>query len=115
MATDPNLLVMIKSSSIGDGEPDLGERLMRSFLGVLAEREQAPAQMIFMGSGIFLTTEGSAELERLQAFVARGTTILSCTTCLEYYGRMDKLRVGRAGTMRDSVDAMLSFSRVLTP
>lgn len=31
MAVDKELQLMIKSSMLGDGEPDLGEKLMRAF------------------------------------------------------------------------------------
>jgi len=37
MAIDKNLAVLLKSSRIGEDEPDLGEKLLRTFLGVLLE------------------------------------------------------------------------------
>ena len=37
MAVDESLLLMIQSSLLGDGEPDLGEKLMRAFLTQLLE------------------------------------------------------------------------------
>jgi selenium metabolism protein YedF len=115
MPVDPSLLLVIKSAGIGDSEPDLGEKLMRSFLSMLLESGRLPARAIFLGTGVFLTTEGSPVLDLLQQAVGAGTEILSCGTCLDYYGRSDRLRIGAPTNMRDTVDALLSFPKVLSP
>ena len=115
MAIDNDLLLVIGSSGIGQGEIDLGEKLMSSFLSMVHDSGQIPARMIFLNSGIFLTTDGSPMLDLLKRFEAEGTTILSCGACLDYYGRKEKLRIGRPTNMKDTVAAMLSFKRVIRP
>jgi selenium metabolism protein YedF len=114
MAVDKDLLLVVKSSGLGEGEPDLGEKLMKSFLAMLLESGRVPARMIFMNSGIFLTTQGSAVADLVKKFEERGSEIFTCGTCLEYFQRKDKLIAGRAGNMRDTVNAMLSFAKVLS-
>jgi selenium metabolism protein YedF len=115
VAKDEDLLLILGSAGLGDGEPDLGEKLMSAFLSMLFESERLPARIICMNSGVFLTTEGSSVLDLLAKFEAEGCEILSCGTCLEYFERSDALRVGKPTTMRDTVASMLSFARVLTP
>jgi len=115
LAKDGDLLLILNSAGIGDGEPDLGERLMAAFLSMLLESRRVPARMICMNSGVFLTTDGSPVLELLAKFEAAGCEILSCGTCLEYYGRSEALRIGEATNMRDTVASMLSFAKVLSP
>ena len=115
VAKDDDLLLILDSAGLGDGEPDLGEKLMTAFLSVLFELEKLPARIICMNSGVFLTTEGSPVLELLVKFEAEGCEILSCGTCLEYFGRSEALRIGKPTTMRDTVASMLSFGKVLTP
>ena len=115
MAKDEVLLLILGSAGLGDGEPDLGEKLMRAFHAMLLESEKLPARIICMNSGVFLTTEGSPVLELLAKFDAEGCEILSCGTCLEYFERSEALRIGKPTTMRDTVASMLSFARVLTP
>ena len=66
MALNKDFLLVIESSGLGDGEPDLGERLMKAFLKVLLESEEWPARIICMNSGVFLTTEGSPVLDVLK-------------------------------------------------
>ena len=108
------LLLIFKSSGIGEGEPHLGEILMRNFLTALLDSGGAPDRMIFMNSGVFLTTAGSSVADLLRQFEERGTELFSCATCLEYFDRKDKLIVGKASNMRETVSAMLEFKRVIT-
>ncbi len=115
MDLNKDLLLVIDSSGLGDGEPDLGERLMKAFLNTLFEAGDLPARIIFLNSGIFLTTDGSPVLGILKGYVEKGTEILSCGTCLDYYGRSQRLRVGRVTNMRETVDALLGFKKVLKP
>jgi selenium metabolism protein YedF len=115
MSLNQDLLLVIDSSGLGDGEPDLGERLMKAFLNVLLESGALPARIIFMNSGVFLTTEGSQVLDTLKRYEEQGTRIFSCGTCLDYYGRKEKLRVGEPTNMKETVSALLRFGKVLKP
>lgn len=115
MKVNKDLLLVLKSSGLSDGEPDLGAKLMNSFLNVLLEKGSLPAKIICMGTGIFLTTENSPVIEILDKFTRNGTEILSCGTCLEYYGRADKLIIGDPTNMKDTVDAFLGYKEVLSP
>ncbi len=115
MGIDKDMLLILKSSGLGDGEPDLGEKLMTAFLDTLYNSGVYPARIGCLNSGVFLTTAGSPVLEILRKFEATGTEILSCTTCLNYYRRMDMLKIGRAATMKDTVADMLGFKKILTP
>ncbi len=114
MTINKDLLVMLKSNGLGEGEPDLSEKLLKGFLNMLLESGQTPAQIIFMNSAIFLTTEGSPVADILKKYEQAGTEIFSCLTCLEYYGRKDKLIVGNPTNMKETVNALLSFSRVIS-
>jgi selenium metabolism protein YedF len=113
MAIDNSMLLLIKSSMLGEGEPDLGEKLLRAFLAQLLESGSIPARIIFMNSGIFLTTEGSSMLDLITQFASLGSEILSCGTCLDYYKRKDRLVVGKSTNMRDSVQALLNSDKIL--
>ena len=115
MKIDKDMLLMLKSSGLGDGEPDLGAKLMSSFLKVILESGSIPAKIICMGTGIFLTTEGSLVMDSLDKFANGGSEILSCGTCLEYYKRTDRLVVGAPTNMRNTVQSLLNFGRILQP
>ncbi len=115
MAVNRDFLLVLKSNGLGDGELDLGEKLMKTFLSVLYESGDYPARIICMNHGVFLTTDGSPVSDLMGRFEEQGTEILSCGTCLEYYGRSDRLVVGKPGNMKDTVNSMLNYERVVTP
>jgi selenium metabolism protein YedF len=115
MKIDNNLLLVLKSSGLGDGEPDLGLKLMSSFLTMLTESKRIPAKIICLNSGIYLTTSGSPVETQMKQFEQAGAEVYSCGTCLDYYGRRDMLTIGYVTNMRDTVTAMLEFEKVLSP
>ena len=115
VAVDNSLLLLIKSSMLGEGEPVLGEKLLHAFLSQLLESGSIPARIICMNLGIFLTTEESPGMDLMKQFESQGSEILSCGTCLEYYKRKDRLLLGKPTNMRDTVNALLNFDKVLQP
>jgi selenium metabolism protein YedF len=115
MLRDKNLLVLLKSNMLGEGEPDLGEKLLKAWLEQLLESGTVPERIICVNSGIFLTTVDSTVEDILEKFEIRGTKILSCSTCLSYYGRSDKLVVGEPTNMKDTVNSMLTCGSILSP
>lgn len=115
MPINNDLLLILKSSGIGDGELDLGEKLTKAFLSSLYDSGEIPSKIIFINSGIFLTTHGSQVEEILIKYQDSGTEILSCGTCLDYYKRKDKLIIGQPTNMNDTVKAMLNYKKILAP
>ncbi|MFO8056520.1 MAG: sulfurtransferase-like selenium metabolism protein YedF [bacterium] len=114
MEPDHDFLLIVKSNLLGEGEPDLGEKLITAFFKMLLEAEGLPQTIIFMNSGVFLTTAGSPVLEEIKELEKRGASISSCGTCLDYYGRKDKLEAGVVGNMRQTVDALVSHKKAVT-
>ena len=112
-ASDP-FTVFFASDRIGQGNDELGALLMKGFIYALAEGENKPVRMIFMNSGVNLTVEGSIHLENLRRLQDEGVEILSCGTCLDFYGLKGKLAVGRVSNMYEIV-SLLSSGRVLRP
>ncbi|MDK2820191.1 MAG: hypothetical protein PWP31_156 [Clostridia bacterium] len=105
---------LISTNYFGKGEKELGRLLMQSFLYSLTEQESVPKVLIFINSGVYLTTEGSPVLEHLKSLVAKGTDIISCGTCLDYYKLKDKLVVGRITNMYEIVEQLNDTQNVVT-
>ena len=88
------VVVAIGSAEMGNGDPKLGKILMKSFLYSLTQLDALPQTVLFFNGGVRMTTEGSESIEDLKALEAQGVEILSCGTCLDFYGLKVKLRVG---------------------
>jgi len=50
--------------------------------------------MVFFNGGARLTCEGSVSLEDIRQLEERGCEILTCGTCLDFFGIKEKLAVG---------------------
>jgi selenium metabolism protein YedF len=110
---ETNLVVFIEADSIGRGSDELGRILMRSFLHTLGEAEFKPAKIIMVNGGVKLACEGSEVLEDLQQLSGRGTEILACGTCLDFFGLKAKLRAGRISNMYEILSSLAQAGKVL--
>jgi selenium metabolism protein YedF len=111
----PHIVLFLTSDRMGDGPDELGRILMRSFLKTCKELPSPPWRAIFVNSGIALTTEGSPVLDDLHALEERGTEVLSCGTCLDYFQAKEKVRAGRVSTMAEIVQSLTAADQVLRP
>jgi selenium metabolism protein YedF len=109
------IVVYINSQFMGIGENELGSILMKSFLKTLIELEPKPSAVIFINSGVRLTSEGSDVLETLTELSKKGVEILSCGTCLDFYGLKEKLKVGRVSNMFEIAQSLLTADRLIRP
>jgi len=109
------VVVYINSNLLGVGEEALGAILMRAFLKVLLDLKPVPAKLIFINSGVRLTSEGSEVLGTIEALSGKGAEILSCGTCLDFYGLKGKLKVGIVSNMYDIAQSLLDADRLIRP
>jgi selenium metabolism protein YedF len=112
-APEGGLVVFITTDKLGVGDERLGEILMKAFLNTLHDSEPKPDRIVFINYGVRLTTEGSDVLDSLEALTEDGVEIMSCGTCLNYYGILDKLKFGIAGNMYDIVNVLLEAGRII--
>lgn len=104
---------LMLSEGIGK-QPELGKVLMMAFISTLAKADRLPAKMLFLNEAVKLTSEGSDALEDLKTLTERGVEILSCGTCLDFFGKKDKLAVGIVTNMYDTVETLAGGLKVVT-
>jgi len=103
----------IRADSLGADEA-IGRRLVQSFWNNLPTKLPEPATFAFMNRGVFLALDDSPVLESLRELEAAGSRILSCGTCLDFYGVKDRLAVGEVGTMPLLQELMIAADKVIT-
>lgn len=106
-------VVLVKSNVLGQGDDKLGSVLMKSFMYTLTQIEGEVKTLIFLNSGVLLTTAGSELIEHIKHLESNGVEVLSCGTCLDFYGLSDKLEVGTVGNMYSIAEEMLHSSKVI--
>jgi selenium metabolism protein YedF len=105
-------VILIQSEGLGKGDDELGMLLMANFLRLLGESQDKPSALIFWNTGVRLVCEGSRVLEHIKKLDGQGVEILACTTCLEYFDLVDKLKVGKPTTMIKSIQSILNSNMV---
>jgi len=108
-----DLVVFIDTDSLGRGSEELGRILMRSFLQTLEQSDVHPQKVILINSGVKLACEGSEVLEDLQELSAKGTEILSCGTCLDFFGIKKKLSAGKVSNMYEILNSLARAGKVI--
>ncbi|MBN1957181.1 MAG: sulfurtransferase-like selenium metabolism protein YedF [Desulfuromonadales bacterium] len=103
------------SDRMGDGDDGFGRVLMRNFITTLLEMDPLPDMVLFVNSGINLTTEGSDVLEALEKLDQQGVDLATCGLCLEFYEKKEQLKVGRVTNMYEMVEVQCQAGRVVSP
>jgi selenium metabolism protein YedF len=106
-------IVMLAKDRIGEGSDELGHALVGSLLNTIKSRDSQPEKIMFMNSGINLVTNGSIFLPQLKELEEKGVDIITCGTCLDYFGKMDELAVGRVSNMLEILESMLDAGKVI--
>ena len=108
-------VVVISGDTMGSGDEKLGKKLMKAFIYALTSQDVLPDKVICYNRGAFLTTEDPDTVRDLQNLEKEGTVIMTCGTCLDYYGLKEKLQVGIISNMYDIVEALMNASSVIKP
>ncbi|MCL6451515.1 MAG: DsrE family protein [Acetobacteraceae bacterium] len=91
-----DVVVVLSSDRLGEGDPGLGELLVRNLFYALAESVAAPRAVVLLNRAVLLASPGSPVLESLRLLEGQGVEVLCCSTSLEHYGVS-----GQAGTRAD--------------
>ena len=109
----PGLTAVISSEAMGQGDDRLGKILMKSFLFALTQQDILPETVLLYNGGGFLSCEGSESLEDLKKLEELGVEILTCGTCLDFYGLKEKLAVGQVTNMYEIVEQMMGAKKTI--
>ena len=114
-ARKKGMLVVLSGCTMGSGDERLGKALMKAFVFALTKQDVLPETILCYNTGAYLTTDGADTLEDLKLLESEGVTILTCGTCLDFYGLKEKLAVGGVTNMYDIVERMEAASTIVRP
>jgi selenium metabolism protein yedF len=108
-----NTVIAISKNFMGNGSEELGKLLIKGFIYTSSEYDKLPKTIVFFNSGVKLTTEGSPCLDDLEKLQDNGVEIISCGTCLDYYGLKEKLKVGEISNMYTIYETLFNAGKVI--
>lgn len=109
------MVVVLSANVMGTGDEKLGKALMKAFVFAVTKQDQLPETILCYNTGAYLTCEGADTLEDLKSLEAEGVNILTCGTCLDFYGIKDKLAVGSVTNMYEIVEKMETDRTIVRP
>jgi selenium metabolism protein YedF len=114
-ATNGGMVVLVSSEGMGRGDDELGAILMEAFLDTLSQFRNKLSHVIFINAGAKLAVDGSPVLPQIRQLEEIGVQVLVCGTCLNHFGILDRLGVGRVSNMYEIIDTLSGAGRVLRP
>ena len=106
-------VILLTSNGMGKGPEELQLMLIGKYLQLLGQGEDFPAAICFYTEGVKLVIDGSQVLEQLVAMEKKGIWLIVCSTCLNYFGLADKVKIGIIGGMTDILEAQLRVEKVI--
>jgi selenium metabolism protein YedF len=107
------LVILIGNDKMGVGANELGDVLIKGYLYTLTEVDPKPNKLIFINNGVKLNCKGSNSIENIKKLEEMGVEILSCGTCLDYYGLKDELQVGSISNMYTIAESLNQASKTV--
>ena len=99
-----NKVILLSSDQLGKGDKELGEGVLETFFTLLKQKEELPAAIFCMNSGVFTLTDNSFASVHLKELEEKGVEVIACKTCVDYYDVENKLVAGKIGGMPQFIE-----------
>jgi selenium metabolism protein YedF len=106
-------VAFITTDRLGQGDDELGSKLMLNFLATLPELGAALWRIVLVNGGVRLACQGNPCLEKIQQLSADGVSVLVCGTCLDHFQLLEQKMVGETTNMLDVVTSLQLASKVI--
>ena len=106
------LAVLVTGKTLGRNDQELGEVLIKGFLGTLSKLTTPPAVIAFMNEGVKLTLPDSSACDHIRDLEKIGTKVLVCGTCTTHFGITDKIGVGTISNMFEIMEMVTGADKI---
>ena len=108
------LAVLVAGKTLGREDKELGEVLIKGFLGTLSKLETPPAVLALMNEGVKLALPEASTCDHLKDLEKVGTRVLVCGTCTNHFGVTEQVGVGTVSNMFEILEAVTGADKVLS-
>lgn len=106
--------IVINQDSMGSGDPQLGKKILGTFLTKAGGAFRDLEAVVFYNSGVRCLAEGSAYLPQLSTLDEQGVDLIACGTCVDAFELRDRLRIGEIGSMDRILTELEQVAKVIT-
>ena len=111
---DSDTVIQINHQGMGQANVELQQKLIGTYLRLLNDHNYLPEVISFYADGVKLAAEDSSIIDILMELEIKGVRLIICSTCLNYFGLKDKVKVGIVGGMTDIIEAQWRGKKVIT-
>lgn len=108
------VLLINHEGGMGHGAPELGQKILRTFLTKAPAALHGLEAVVFYNSGVKLVVEGSELLAPLSTLHDQGVDVIACGTCVDAYELRDRIRVAEVGSMDQILKELEAAEKVIT-
>lgn len=105
------VIAVIDKKVMGQGNDELGELLLKAFLGALKDANPKPEALYCYNGGVYLGVEEPYKT-LLQELRDAGIKIFFCGTCVKFY-ELNEIKVEEQTNMLGIIEAMANASAVI--
>ncbi|MFW6266996.1 MAG: sulfurtransferase-like selenium metabolism protein YedF [Halanaerobium sp.] len=98
-------IYLIAADTMGEGEPELGQILLKGFISTIKELDPLPKKIIFINSGVKAAVKEDI-IFYLNELANKDIEILLCGTCVDYYGLQEEVEIGEISNMFEIADSL---------
>ena len=106
--------VLITCQTLGRNDQQLGDILMKSFLGTLSQLDDAPLAVALMNEGVKLALYDSSSCDHLKNLEKKGTLLLVCGTCVSHFQIAEQIGAGTISNMFEIVETLKKARKIIT-
>ncbi len=107
-------VILVPGYGMGKADEALQLTLIGKYFELLLQGNHLPSAICFYTDGVRLVCEGSPVLDALHKLETMKVRLISCTTCLNYFGLSELVQVGIVGGMGDIIEAQAKAEKVIT-
>ena len=108
------LAVLVTGKTLGREDKELGEVLIKGFMGTLSKLGTPPAVLALMNEGVKLALPEASTCDHLKDLEKAGTRVLVCGTCTNHFGVTEQVGVGTVSNMFEILEAVTGADRILS-
>jgi DsrE/DsrF/DsrH-like protein len=106
--------IVINQDAMGHGDPELGQKILGTFLTKAGAAFDELEAIAFYNSGVRCLAEGSPYLPQLSTLDEQGVDLIACGTCVDAFELRDRIRVGEVGSMDRILSELERAAKVIT-
>ena len=107
--------VVISSELMGQGDDELGRRLIKSFFVALSCLDKMPSSVMFYNSGVKLTVKDSEVIDILHEIENKGVELIICGTCVDHYKIAERISIGKLSDMFIITQKLSETGNIIRP